>query len=315
MRYSLVLPVPIIRPEQAIPFAGLVRWGRAERLWQGQTEVIDNHQLVSWLAGIGLRVPSGFGVNLSPLRSPYHAAVEARSTALATGCSVIAAYGPGSVDFQRGVMGNPYQSPLTATREYVTTVRALLNGELVATEGECYSTTGRLVPARSAEVRVGMGVLRTKMAALAGQIADDAITWLCPPTYLSDVIVPQVWGASTQAGRDRVPVTAIIPCAVAREGRRARDIAFEAIGMHIQLPHYQDTLRDANIEVTGKTEDVDKLIDAGVFLYGTISDIRDGLDRFSRAGVDEVVLNVAGVAKGFGLRAASRDLEEILDAV
>jgi alkanesulfonate monooxygenase SsuD/methylene tetrahydromethanopterin reductase-like flavin-dependent oxidoreductase (luciferase family) len=310
-----VLPVPLLRPEQAVPFAGLVRWGKAERLWQGQSEVIDNHQLVSWLAGIGLRVPSGFGVNLTPLRSPYHAAVDARSTALTTGCSVVAAYGPGSVDFQRGVMGTPYLSPLTATREYVTTVRALINGELVNTEGDCYSTTGRLVPARSAEVRVGMGALRPKMAALAGQIADDAVTWLCPPDYLRDVIVPQVHKASVQEGRDPVPVTAIVPCAVAKEGRHARDIAFDAVGMHIQLRHYQDTLQHAGITVTGKKEDVDKLTDAGAFLYGTPSDIRDGLDRFSRAGVEEVVLNVVGVAKGFGLRAAVRDLEDILAAV
>ncbi|SFN94010.1 Flavin-dependent oxidoreductase, luciferase family (includes alkanesulfonate monooxygenase SsuD and methylene tetrahydromethanopterin reductase) [Streptomyces sp. cf124] len=315
MRYSLVLPVPVIRPEQAVPFASLVRWSKAERLWQGQSDVIDNHQLVSWLAGIGIRVPSGFGVNLSPLRSPYHAAVEARSTALTTGCSVIAAYGPGPVEFQRGVMGDPYHSPLTAIREYVATVRALVNGELVNAQGDCYSTTGRLVPARSAEVRVGVGVLRPKMASLAGQIADDAVAWLCPPDYLRDVIVPQVHKASTEKGRDPVPVTAIVPCAVAREGRHARDIAFDAFGMHIQYSHYQDTLRHAGIEVTGKKEDADKLIDAGLFLYGTPSDIRDGLDRFSRAGVEEVVLNVVGVAKGFGLRAATHDLEEILNAV
>lgn len=315
MRCSLVLPIAPTRPEQAVPFANLVRWTRAERLWQGQSQIIDNHQLVSWLAGIGIRVPSGFGVNLTPLRSPSHAAMEARSTALTTGLPVVAAYGPGGVEYQRGVMGEPYGSPLKAVREYVTTVRGLVRGELVHTAGEHYSTTARLVPVRSPEVRVGVGVLRPRMAELAGRIADDAVVWLCPPGYLRDVIVPGVHKGSAEAGRDPVPVTAIVPCALARDGRDLRDTAFATVGMHLQADHYQDTLRHAGIAVTGEREDVDRLVDAGLFLYGTPADIRDGLQRFAEAGVEEVVLNVAGVAATAGARAAAQDLHEILDTL
>ncbi|RPF34480.1 LLM class flavin-dependent oxidoreductase [Streptomyces sp. TLI_185] len=315
MRCSIVLPIAVTRPEQAVPFANLVRWTQAERLWQGQSQTIDNHHLVSWLAGLGIRVPSGFGVNLTPLRSPYQAAAEARSTALATGQPVLAAYGPGGVEFQRNVLGEPYRSPLTAVSEYVSTVRGLVRGELVHTEGEHYSTTARLVPVRAPEVRVGIGVLRPRMAELAGRVADDAVTWLCPPDHLRDVIVPRVRKGSADAGRDPVPVTAIVPCAVAREGRDARETAFATFGMHIQVDHYQDTLRHAGITVTGEKEDADKLIDAGLFLYGTPSDIRDGLQRFAQAGVEEVVLNVQGVSAVAGARAAAQDLEEILRAL
>ncbi|MFG2226072.1 LLM class flavin-dependent oxidoreductase [Streptomyces sp. NPDC048644] len=312
MRYSITLPIVATRPEQAVPFANLVRWTQAERLWQGQTQVIDNHHLMSWLAGIGIRVPAGFGVNLTPLRSPYQAATEARSTALATGCDVIAGYGPGGPNFQRILLGSPYRSPLTATREYVTTVRTLLRGEFAQAEGEYFSTHAQLVPVRAPEVRVGVGVLRPKMAALAGQVADRAITWLCPPSYLRDVLVPEVRKGSAAAGRDPVPVTAIVPCALARDGRDMRDTALATFGMHLQAGHYQDTLRHAGIEVTGERADADRLFDAGGFLYGTPRDIRDQLRAFADAGVDEVVINVMGVAATKGARAAAQDLEEIL---
>ncbi|MEU2788120.1 LLM class flavin-dependent oxidoreductase [Streptomyces sp. NPDC007100] len=312
MRYSLLLPIAVSRPEQAVPFANLVRWTRAQRLWQGQTYTIDNHQLVSWLAGIGIRIPTGFGVNLTPLRSPYHAATEARSTALATGCSVLAAYGPGAPSYQRALLGRPYKSPLAATREYVTTVRALVRGESVEAEGAYCHTAARLVPTQSPSVKIGVGVLRPKMAAVAGQVADAAVTWLCPPAYLRDVLLPQIHKSSAEASRGPVPVTAVVPCALAKNGRNMQDTAFATVGQHLQVDHYQATLRHAGIVATGQRTDADQLLSSGGFLYGTPLDIRDGLGRYADAGVDEVVLNVMGVAAIKGARAAAKDLEEIL---
>ncbi|MEN2422828.1 hypothetical protein AABB02_32540 [Streptomyces rimosus] len=64
--------------------------------------------------------------------------------------------------------------------------------------------------------------------------------------------------------------------------------------------------------MTGQRTDADQLLGKDGFLYGTPSDIRDGLGRYADAGVDEVVLNVMGVAAIKGARAAVKDLEEIL---
>ncbi|MFJ4923360.1 LLM class flavin-dependent oxidoreductase [Streptomyces sp. NPDC088725] len=315
MRYSLVLPIVATRPEQAVPFANLVRWTQASRLWQGQSQVIDNHHLASWLAGVGIRVPTGFGVDLTPLRTPYHAANEARSTALVTGCSVLAAYGPGWPDYQRAVLGNAYRSPLAATRDYVGAVRALISGELAENVSGAHPMRARLVGVRSPEVRVGVGVLRSRMAALAGEVADAAVTWLCTPDHLRDVLIPCVDKASDAAGRDPVPTTAIVPCALAGEGRDRDELALATFGAHLRAPHYQAALREAGLEVTGEPADVSRLADAGGFLWGTPSDVRDGLRRYEDAGVDEVVLNVMGVAATKGARAAAADLERILDAL
>ncbi|HET9654974.1 MAG TPA: LLM class flavin-dependent oxidoreductase [Kineosporiaceae bacterium] len=298
-----------------MPFANLVRWTAAERLWQGQGMVLDSHHLISWLAGIGIRVPAGFGVSLMPFRSPYNAALEARSVALASGHPVVACFGPGSALIQEGVLGARYRSPLRASREYVQIVRGLLDGGLVELAGEYYQVSANLIGSPSPPVTVGLGVLRPGMAEVAGEVADVAVTWLGSAGYLGDVLVPAVRSADRRIG-GQVSVTAIVPVALAGPDRDVARLAAAACGSHIQLPHYQETLSLAGITLHGdERADALSLVDGGVFLYGTVDEIHARLKEFRDAGVDEIVLNATGVGQALGPRAALGDLQAILDAV
>lgn len=316
MRHSILLSFGPTRPEQLVPFANLVKWAGADRLWQGQGMVLESHHLAAWLAGLGIRVPTGYGVSLMPFRSPYQAAVEARSVAMTTGHPVVAGFGPGSLSIQQGVLGRPYASPLRAAREYLEIVRGLVNGEHVEVEGEYYSVAGNLIKALAPPVSVGLGVLRPGMARLAGEIADVAITWLSSARYLSDTLIPAIRGAQ-RGPADPATVTAIVPVAVAREGRDVTDLAGAACGSHLQLPHYRATLRTAGIEIDGEwsAEHARKLVDGGVFLYGTVAEIHERLAEYRAAGVDEVVLSTTGTGVLHGPKAAAKDLLEILQGV
>jgi alkanesulfonate monooxygenase SsuD/methylene tetrahydromethanopterin reductase-like flavin-dependent oxidoreductase (luciferase family) len=313
MKYSILLPVVPTRPEQAVLFANLVQWTAAERLWQGQSLILDSHHLATWLAGIGVRVPMGFGVSLMPLRPPYQAALEARSVALATGHSVVAGFGPGPVSFQSALLGQPYARPLRASREYATIVRALVSGDDAMVEGEYFSVAARLPKRPAPPVEVGLGVLRPKMAALAGEVADRAITWLMPAGHLAETLIPAMRGADRTL-EEPVRTTAIVPLAVARQGRDVTALVEAACGNHLKAPHYQDALRKAGITVSGQggAQDTARVVDAGAFLYGTVEEIHDRLAEFAAAGVDEVVLNTIGVAQTHGPKAAAQDLLQIL---
>ncbi|MFJ9733915.1 LLM class flavin-dependent oxidoreductase [Streptomyces sp. NPDC101171] len=313
MKYSILLPVVPARPEQAVLFANLVQWTVAERLWQGQSLVLDSHHLATWLAGIGVRVPMGFGVSLMPMRSPYQAAFEARSVALATGHPVVAGFGPGPLSFQSALMGRPYASQLRACREYATIVRALVSGDDAMVEGEYFSVAARLPKRPAPRVEVGLGVLRPRMAALAGEVADRAVTWLLPAHYLAETLVPAMHGADRKLD-EPVRTTAIVPLAVAREGRDVTALVEATCGNHLKAPHYQDALRKAGIAVSdqGDAKDAARVADAGAFLYGTVEQIRDRLAEFAAAGVDEVVLNTIGVAQTHGPKAAAEDLLQVL---
>jgi alkanesulfonate monooxygenase SsuD/methylene tetrahydromethanopterin reductase-like flavin-dependent oxidoreductase (luciferase family) len=279
--------------------------------------LLDSHHLINWLSGIGIRIPCGFGVSLMPLRSPYQAALEARSAALATGHPVVAGFGPGGVAAQRSFMGRPYASPLGASREYVQIVRGLLSGETVDSSGDHYSALARLVDHKPAPVSVGLGVLREKMAALAGEVADVAITWLGAASYLDQVLMPAMEkGAQERKLDEPAKVTAIVPVALSGPGRDVTELVAASCGQHIKAPHYRDALKKAGISVSadGEPGDAAKLVDGGVFLYGTAREIHERLDEYRAIGVDEVVLNAMGVGGLRGPREAANDLLKILEA-
>lgn len=314
----MLIPFVARRPEQILPFAGLVNWTSADRLWQGQSLVLEPHHGFVGAAGAGFRVPVGIGVTLMPLRHPYEAAVQARSVALATGRSVIAGFGVGSRDLQANILGAPYGSPLVAAREYVHAVRRLLDGDLVEAAGRYVTLRAQLAPAAAPRVDVGLGVLRSRMAEVAGEVADVAITWLTPPAYIGDVLVPALHRGADRAGRTAAPrVVAMVPVGVEREAVSAEQLALASNAAHLQAPHYLDMLARAGLPVAGRDLPAvaRAVVDANAFVSGDLATVAKRLDEYAEAGADEIVLNVTGVHKTCGAQAAQSDLTAILGAV
>lgn len=314
MRISILLPFVPRRPEQILPFAALAAWTSAERLWQGQSPVLEPFHGFAYAAAAGFRVPTGISVALMPLRHPFDAAQLAQSAAMTSGQPVRIAFGPGAKDFQRALLGEPYASPLTASREYVNIVRGLVSGETVDVRGEYFSCHGSLHGVPTPTIEVGLGVLRPAMAALAGEVADQAVTWLTPPNYLTDVIAPAIADGARTARRTAPTITALVPVGLHRPGRDPRELALHSAFAHLQGPHYIDMLRRAGIVVSGKPtlDDAQKLIDGDVFIHGRPDDIARGLDGYRQAGVDELVLNLTGTCTVHGPRAALDDLKVLL---
>lgn len=315
--YSIMMPFMPTQHEQSLSLAGLVRFGAAERLWHGQSLLADSYHTFNYLAGSGFRMPVGFGVSLMPLRHPFEAAVQAQSLAIATGHSVVAGYGPGAAVFQRSVLGEQYARPLTATREYVSIVRGLLDGNTVEYSGEYYSCRLDLPKLDRPRVDIGLGVLRPRMAQLAGEVADVAICWLAPATYIRDVVVPNLDEGAARVERPRPRVVAVVPTALAADGRDPADLVLAGNGGHLRLPHYQDMLRRSGIDID--TEDqreiAERVLRGRAFVSADAGDMADALGEYAAAGADEIVLNATGICQTEGLSATLRDLEGILEAV
>lgn len=314
---SVLLPMMPMRHEQILPFAALVQWTSALRLWQGQVLSLDTHHSFVFAAGAGFRVPMGTGVSLMPLRHPHDAAVHARSVAVASGHPFVAGIGPGAVEFQRNIAGGAYGSQLTAVREYVAVMRGLLDGEEVALNGDYFTAQDMLPPLPSPPVEIGLGVLRPGMARLAGEVADVAITWLTPASYLRDVIVPAMEEGAKKAGRPLPRLVAMVPMFVTQPDRDPTRIVLQSNAPHLSLPHYVDMLTRAGIEIDPQqpVETVKRLIGAGAFLTGTPEELGRQMDEFHAAGVDEVVINVTGVAASYGPQVALGEIEAILGGV
>lgn len=315
--FSVLLPTVPRRPRQALPYAELVRDHGAARLWQGQGLLAEPHQTFAYLAAAGVRVPTGLGVTLMPLRHPYEAAVQARSVALATGKPLVAGYGPGGKELQRAMLGEPYRRPLTVAREYITIMRRLFTGQMVEFEGEAYSCRAQLAPCPAPRIELGLGVLRPGMARLAGELADVAITWLTPATYLREVVLPAIREGAEAAGRPAPRVAAIVPVALTTDDEDPTPLVLASNQLHLSAPHYRDMLRQAG--VTLPDSDLSALAKAalagGAFVAGGHAEVAEGLRAFFDAGVDEVVLNVTGVRSVRGSAAAERELVRLLEIV
>ncbi|QES48796.1 5,10-methylene tetrahydromethanopterin reductase [Streptomyces venezuelae] len=315
--YSVLMPFLPRRPEQLLPYAALVEWTDAHRLWQGQAMLVEPFQGFASAAGAGFRVPTGLGVTLMPLRHPYEAAHQVRSLALATGESVVAGFGPGGKSFQRGLLGEPYASPLTAAREYLTIMRGLLSGQAVDMKGEYFSCHAGMGPAVAPRIDLGLGVLRPGMARLAGEIADAAITWLTPASYLEGTVLPAMREGAGTAGRGTPRLTAIVPVALDRPGREPSDMVIASNATHMKAPHYIDMLRQAGIDISGLElpAAAKRMIDGGAFVHGDIDRVVEQLDTYRKAGVEEIILNLTGVFNVHGQNAVMDDLKTILSAV
>ncbi|MEU4205720.1 LLM class flavin-dependent oxidoreductase [Streptomyces sp. NPDC039022] len=315
--YSVLMPFLPRRPEQVLPYAAMVHWTHAERLWQGQALMVEPHQGFAYAAGAGFRVPVGLGVTLMPLRHPYEAALQARSLAMTTGHPVVAGVGPGARPFQQSLLGEPYRSPLTLAREYLTAVRGLLDGAPVDSDGEYVSGHMALPPFPAPKVEVGLGVLRAGMARLAGEVADVAITWMTPAAYLRDTVIPAMTEGAEKAGRGRPRLTAMVPLALTGPGRAAAELALAGNGAHMKGPHYIDMLRRSGIDVAGSDEkaNAEALVSGGAFLSGDLDDLAGQLKAYEAAGVDEIVLNVTGVCNVYGPQAAMDELKTLLAAL
>lgn len=314
MSYSVLLPFVPRRPAQVLPYAGLVSWTRAERLWQGQSMLIEPFQGFASAAGTGFRVPTGIGVTLMPLRHPFDAAQSVQSLALTTGESVLAGFGPGARSFQQSLLGAPYASPLTASREYLQIVRGLLSGEPVEVDGEYFTCHGALPRMPTAPIELGLGVLRPGMAQLAGEVADAAITWLTPARYLADTIRPALDKGAETAGCRPPKLVAMVPLALRAEGRDPHAMVLAGSQVHMQGPHYIDMLARAGIDIAGmdRVDAALRMVEGGAFLYGDLDELQDKLNAYFAAGVDEVIFNTVGLFAVHGHDAVMSDLKTLL---
>jgi alkanesulfonate monooxygenase SsuD/methylene tetrahydromethanopterin reductase-like flavin-dependent oxidoreductase (luciferase family) len=313
---SVLMPNMPDAPEDLQAYAELVHDIGARRLWAGQSLKMETHLAFAHLAGTGLRVPIGTSVTLMGLRHPYDAALQARSLARITGRTVVAGYGVGSPTFVRGINGRPYASPRTMAADYLRTVRSLLDGEIVDHAGDYHAMRGRLMPMEHPGVEVGVGVLRPNMARTAGDVADVAITWMTPPGYVAETLLPALTeGAANRDSRCRIAT--VVHVAVERGSRDPYALAHTAASMHLTTDHYTDMLRRAGVpaEPSDPGAGAISLVDSGTYVFGSTSHIAARLDEYRDAGVDEVILNCAGVLFTEGHDAAFRDLREIVEAV
>ncbi|MFI1286590.1 LLM class flavin-dependent oxidoreductase [Streptomyces sp. NPDC020858] len=308
-KVSVYFPLQPRDPRQVAPFARLVVAGHADRLWMGQSLNLDTHQVLAHLLGQGISPAMGIGLSLMPLTHPFQAAVAARSLAALSGKPLTAVFGTGSSAFRKALNQASHDSPLKVAEEYITEVTRLLRSPSDGARGADVDPGLRLDPARTGPpVETGLGVLQARMARLAARSADVALTWMTPLPYMEKVLLPVFDTA------DGPRVVSVVHVLVRRPGRDVGDAVLRATRNHLSGSHYRRTLSTAGVRLDGNDTDIAReLVDHGVVLLGTCSDIAAAVSEYWAAGIDEVVLNPCAFLSE-GPEEALRDLVEISTA-
>ncbi|MBB4686927.1 alkanesulfonate monooxygenase SsuD/methylene tetrahydromethanopterin reductase-like flavin-dependent oxidoreductase (luciferase family) [Amycolatopsis jiangsuensis] len=168
--------------------------------------------------GATARIPVGIGVVSSVARHPALLAMEISTLARAHPGRLIPGIGHG-VPGWTGQMGLTQRSPMSALRETLTGVRALLNGETVDAEGR-FATFRQVAIAHPVPDRVPLftGVLGDKGLELTGRLADGLLVSALAPVEYVRSARRKLDEAARAAGRDeRIAITVLTAANVTRD--------------------------------------------------------------------------------------------------
>ncbi|RMI14433.1 LLM class flavin-dependent oxidoreductase [Cellulomonas triticagri] len=245
------------------------------------------------------RIRVGVGILPVGARNVAFAAMEAASVAELFSGRLHLGIGHGMPDWMRQAGAWP-ASPLTAFKEYVTALRALLRGEEVTVDGRYVRLDGvRLESPPAVVPPVLAGVRGPRSLAAAGRCADG--------TVLAEPVGPEYARAARSQIGD-VPghrVVAYDIGAVADDAATARDAARPALAWvgdpgwapHIDPLPFAAEFRDLRERTPDRAAFAQALPDAWVdalAVVGTPEQARARLAEIGAAGVDAVVLAPTG---------------------
>ena len=153
--------------------------------------------------------------------------------------------GPSHKPSIEGTWGIPFERPQEHLREYLTILQAALKGGKVDFDGKRLKAHAQLPgPTR---VTVMASALRAIGFRTCGELADGAISWVCPLPYLRDVAAPALRDGAAKAGRATPPLIAHVPVAVTEDAGGVRKGATEQLGRYPRVPYYSQMFQDAGL--------------------------------------------------------------------
>jgi alkanesulfonate monooxygenase SsuD/methylene tetrahydromethanopterin reductase-like flavin-dependent oxidoreductase (luciferase family) len=194
------------------------------------------------------RIQHATGIATSCSRSPFEMANAAADLDELTGGRTILGLATGAAMWTDVFNGADVAHPLPRLREYVECVRAVwkhyedgqpftIEGRFHSSESPIFNPWGVRAMARPA-IPIYLSVVRPKMLQLAGEIGDGVLGYLATPTYLAEVVRPNVAIGRERAGRPAgdVELAALILCSVSEDRDEAIRRARINVGNYICFP-------------------------------------------------------------------------------
>jgi alkanesulfonate monooxygenase SsuD/methylene tetrahydromethanopterin reductase-like flavin-dependent oxidoreductase (luciferase family) len=189
------------------------------------------------------------------------------------------------------MLGLSLVEPLAVMREYVAVLRGAL-GAGSEFAGRHYRVRWSLaLPKRPPAPPIYLAALSAKMCELAGEVADGAVLWLCPPAYVRDVAVPAIERGRRRAGKPLAgfDIVAAVPLAVT-DGRAAAMMAFRAeLKRYVEQPFYRTMMQAAGlgepVAAFDRTGEVPETLAEALGGIGDAGAARAYVEAYRKAGV------------------------------
>ncbi len=204
--------------------------------------------------------------------------------------------GPSHRPTIEGMFGLPFVKPLGYLREYLTVLRHLLWNGRVDVAGEFFTVTAELpVGITPPQTPLLISALRANSFQLAGEIADGAISWVCPVSYLLQTALPALRAGAEAAGRPAPPLITHVPVALTTDREAVRASARRRLAMYGRLPFYARMFADAGYPPHDDGTLSDALLDELV-VAGDAAQVAARLAEIQASGLEELLVMLVPVA-------------------
>jgi alkanesulfonate monooxygenase SsuD/methylene tetrahydromethanopterin reductase-like flavin-dependent oxidoreductase (luciferase family) len=225
----------------------------AERL--GYEAVFSTHiaqrdglmTLAAYAAGTE-RIKLGTGVIPAFPRHPVGLAYEAATLDEFSGGRLILGVGTSHRITMENWYGFDMSKPLSQLKEYVSILRSIFTTGRAEQRGEFYNVNfGFMGYGARADLPIYISGLSKNTLQFAGAAADGVILWACLPSYVREVVVPNVRAGAEKAGRDpsACTIVAAVPSCVTDDIGSARDAFRKDFFVYMTLPFYRAAIEGA----------------------------------------------------------------------
>jgi F420-dependent oxidoreductase-like protein len=208
--------------------------------------------------------------------------------------------GPSHRPTIEGVYGIPMTAPLEHLREYVAVLRTALWEGKIDHHGRFYTIKTTLP--RTPHTPILISALREGAFRMAGEVADGAISWVCPVPYLLKNAMPALRAGAAASGRPTPPLVAHIPVALSQDRQAVLAAARRQLGRYGRLPFYANMFNDAGFPVDPNGTMSDALFDS-LIVSGDEGNVVTRITELLATGLDEIMVMPVPVADPVGEQA------------
>jgi F420-dependent oxidoreductase-like protein len=201
--------------------------------------------------------------------------------------------GPSHQAIIEGFYGLPQTTPLAHLREYVNVLRTALWEGKVDHHGKFFNV--KVSMSHTAQIPVLISTLGIKAFELAGEIADGALSWVCPVPYLIHTGIPALRAAAVAANRRSAPpLVAHISVALSQDRDTVLAAGHQLFDMYAKFPFYAKMFADAGFPLTAGQMISDSLIDS-LIVSGNEDTVAAKFTELLAAGLDELMVTLVPI--------------------